>query len=123
MPENLLYAGLFEDPYIVLSEREPRIACDTFKAAGFEAQKASLVLLKNRGKLICKADGRKKTVYVPMVYSQEMQFFFGGGVPASITVPFDGCDQVTLVTDTIRAGPTGTLSGIRHSPPNRFYRR
>lgn len=98
------YAGLFEDPYIVLSEREPRIACDTFKAAGFEAQKASLVLLKNRGKLICKADGRKKTVYVPMVYSQEMQFFFGGGVPASITVPFDGCDQVTLVTDTIRAG-------------------
>ena len=101
------YTGLFDDPYIVMADREKVLDRPEFREYGFEAQKASLVLLKNRGNIIKPFDGKKRTAYVPMVYQKAMTFFFGGGIPASITVPFDGCENnpyFTFVTDTIRDG-------------------
>ena len=83
------YSGLFEDPYLVKEEREKVLDTDEFRKHGYEAQLASIVLLKNKGGLIKAFDGKKKTVYVPLNYQQAMTFFFGGGIPASITMPFD----------------------------------
>lgn len=102
------YAGLFEDPYVVRAERDGKINCARFQKTGFEAQKASLVLLKNKNGVLRPYDGTKKTVYIPLVYQKAMTFFFGGGIPASITMPFAGVkklkDYFNVVTDTIREG-------------------
>lgn len=99
------YAGLFEDPYIVMQDREQVLNTPLFRQEGYKAQLASLVLLKNKGNLIGKFDGKIKTVYVPLNYQPAMTFFFGGGVPASITMPFDSCQEnpwIRFVTDEIR---------------------
>lgn len=101
------YAGLFENPYIIMEDREKVLDTPEFRQYGFEAQLASLVLLKNKGNLIRRFDGKKRTVYVPLNYQAPMTFFFGGGVPASITMPFDACREnpyFDFVTDTIRQG-------------------
>lgn len=101
------YTGLFEDPYIVMAEREKVLDTKEFRQYGYEAQLASLVLLKNKDNLIRKFDGQKKTVYVPLNYQKAMTFFFGGGIPASITMPFERCKNnpwIEFVTDEIRPG-------------------
>lgn len=101
------YAGLFENPYVLQSERMGVVACEQFVQAGFEAQLASLVLLKNKGNLIREFDGKQRTVYVPLSYQPAMEFFFGGGVPASIYMAFDGCQDnpyFKFVTDSVREG-------------------
>lgn len=101
------YTGLFENPYIITEEREKVLDTPEFRQYGFEAQLASVVLLKNKGNLIRKFDGKKRTVYVPLNYQPSMTFFFGGGIPASITMPFDTCREnpyFHFVTDTIRQG-------------------
>ena len=101
------YTGLFEDPYIVMAEREKVLDTKEFRQYGYEAQLASLVLLKNKDNLIRKFDGQKKTVYVPLNYQKAMTFFFGGGIPASITMPFERCKDnpwIEFVTDEIRPG-------------------
>ncbi len=101
------YSGLFEDPYIVMAEREATLEKKEFRKYGYEAQLASLVLLKNKGNVIHKFDGKKRTVYVPLNYQAAMTFFFGGGIPASITMPFAKCMDnpwFTFVTDEIREG-------------------
>ena len=101
------YAGLFENPYIIMRERKKVLDTPEFSKYGFEAQLASLVLLKNKGNLVRRFDGKKRTVYVPLNYQAPMTFFFGGGVPASITMPFDTCREnpyFDFVTDTIRPG-------------------
>ena len=98
------YSGLFENPYVVMTEREEIMERQDFRKHGYEAQLASIVLLKNKG-VIGKFDGKKKTVYVPLNYQPAMTFFFGGGVPACITMPFERCKDnpwVEFVTDEIR---------------------
>ena len=101
--EISFYAGLFDDPYICLAESEATVGCDAFRSAGFEAQLASVVMLKNRGGVISDNHGEKKTVYIPLRYtaasasgSASIGLWFGD--EESMSVYFD------IVTDTIRPG-------------------
>lgn len=99
------YTGLFEDPYIVMSEREAVLDNPEFQQQGYQAQLASLVLLKNHNGLIRKFDGRKRRVYVPLNYQPPTRIFFGGELPASITMAFSSCMDnpwLEFVTDEIR---------------------
>lgn len=99
------YTGLFENPYLVEEECKKVVARPDFVEAGYQAQLASLVMLKNKHGLIHKFDGQKRTVYVPLSYQPAMAFFFGSGIPASITMAFASCREnpyFTFVTDEIR---------------------
>lgn len=101
------YCGLFEDPYRLQSETDALLAETKGCKEAFDAQLASLVLLKNRDGIVHKSDGTKKTVYIPLRYepAANSRFF---STPASISMPFDGCEKLrtyfNVVTDTIRDG-------------------
>ena len=64
--ENHFRLGLFEDPYLSWEESNETLNSLEYAEAGFEAQKASIVMLKNKNQLIAKAKEEKKTVYIPM---------------------------------------------------------
>ena len=61
--------GLFEDPYVENASAEEVLTNMEFKQLGFEAQKASVVMVKNQGGVICDNQGEKKTVYIPLAVS------------------------------------------------------
>jgi beta-glucosidase len=63
--------GIFEDPYVSVSTAKTDIdkGDDETKAAALDAQVKGIVMLKNHGNVIKKADGAAKPkVYVPMRY-------------------------------------------------------
>ena len=64
--ENHFKLGLFENPYLSWEESDAIVNNLTYAEAGFEAQKASIVMLKNKDNLITKGGEEKKTVYIPM---------------------------------------------------------
>lgn len=102
------YNGLFENPYVVFSESDAVMANMEYKKEAFEAQKASLILLKNRGNLL-RPFTAKKTVYIPMVYTPSHMGFPGmPGIPATISTPINNCTELSclfdVVTDEIRVG-------------------
>ena len=101
------YCGLFENPYRLQSETDALLARTRNAPEAFAAQLASLVLLKNRGKLIRKNEGEKKTVYIPMKYEPAFHSFFGSS-PALISMPFERAEKLKdyfhVVTDEIRPG-------------------
>jgi beta-glucosidase len=103
------YNGLFEDSYIVGSETDAVLSNKKYKETGFEAQKASVVMLKNKGNIIQVAKkGVKKTVYIPMRYTAAFESWIGPKRPASIGVDFGSTSTLNVffkvVTDAIREG-------------------
>ncbi|HEX2716170.1 MAG TPA: glycoside hydrolase family 3 N-terminal domain-containing protein [Gemmatimonadaceae bacterium] len=50
--EQKFALGLFENPYVDRAIAAQRVATDSFRTAGLDAQRRSLVLLENRGKLL-----------------------------------------------------------------------
>lgn len=101
------YCGLFEDPYRLQSETDALLTETKGCKEAFEAQLASLVLLKNRGEIIRKSNGEKKTVYIPLRYEPASHSMFFSA-PATISMPFEGCKKLreyfNVVTDTLRDG-------------------
>lgn len=101
------YCGLFEDPYRLQSETDALLAETKTCKESFEAQLASLVLLKNKNGMIRSADGRKKTVYIPLRYEPAARMLFFSN-PACISMPFENAEKLSdyfnVVTDTVREG-------------------
>ena len=101
--EISFYSGLFDDPYICLAESEATVGCDEFRSAGFEAQLASVVMVKNKGGVISDNGGQKKTVYIPLTYNAA-----SASGSASIGLSFGDEETMSVyfnvVTDEIRAG-------------------
>ena len=84
---NLFHLGLFENPYLD-PERSAQIAgCEEFCRHGYEAQKQSVVLLKNKGVLPLKKGIR---VYVPERSIGASIGFFRNEVPAYTEDPVAG---------------------------------
>lgn len=102
--EISFYAGLFDDPYICLAESVETVGNAEFRAAGFETQLASVVMVKNKGGAISETKpGEKKTVYIPLKYtaasasgSASIGYQFGN--EELLSASFD------VVTDAIRPG-------------------
>ena len=60
---NMFRVGLFDNPYLDLEESLDIVGCPRFVAAGFQAQKQSVVLLKNKGEVLPLK--QKTKVYIP----------------------------------------------------------
>jgi beta-glucosidase len=82
---NMLRTGLFENPYLDVKATVATVGRPEFVAAGYEAQRRSIVMLKNRKKALPLAKGR--TVYVPRRHKPARRTFFGQVEPESYDYP------------------------------------
>ncbi|MCA6079107.1 glycoside hydrolase family 3 protein [Fulvivirga sedimenti] len=82
---NIFRVGLFENPYVDIEETRATVGKPEYMAAGFEAQKKSVVMLKNKDNIM-PLDASKK-VYMPKRMVPASSNFFGEVIPASIELP------------------------------------
>lgn len=78
--KNIFSVGLFENPYVDVTETKSIVGNSEYMKAGYEAQLRSLVLLKNENNVLPIA--KEKTVYIPKRYVPAAAGFFGPPTPA-----------------------------------------
>lgn len=83
--KNIFRVGLFENPYLEPSQSKAEVGKAEFMKAGFEAQKRSIVLLKNKAMALPVTS--KKTVYIPKRYVAASRNFLGVETPATEDYP------------------------------------
>jgi beta-glucosidase len=84
---NIFRTGLFENPYLDVDETVATVGKPEYMTAGYQAQLKSLVLLKNRGKVL--PLDRMAAVYLPQRHVPEGRDFFGTVTPAHDVDPLD----------------------------------
>lgn len=82
---NIFHLGLFENPYVDPAKTKAVVGNPEFMKAGYEAQLKSLILLKNKSKVL-PIQGRK-TVYVPKRTVPASRDWFGNVTPEKIEDP------------------------------------
>lgn len=79
--------GLFENPYLVLADSEKVVASPDKVKAGYDAQLASIVMLKNRNNTIKAVDTpatyQNKTVYIPSSIRHQFKTVFADAYTTS----------------------------------------
>ncbi len=85
--KNIFGTGLFENPYLDVSETESTVGKPEFMEAGYQAQLRSVVMLKNQGSTLPMKD--KKKVYVPQRFVASSKNWFGFETPERNEVPFN----------------------------------
>lgn len=85
--KNIFRVGLFENPYLNVEETKTTVGNPDFMKAGYEAQLKSIVMLKNRNKVL--PAEKQKTVYVPKRTTPPGRDFFGGQMSASTDYPIN----------------------------------
>lgn len=112
--KNIFQLGLFEDPYLDVEASKAIVGKAEYMAKGYEAQLKSIVLLKNKNKIIKKAEDtqEKPTVYIPMRYRPAEKVVFGPintYTPASWDLPVNleiAERYFNVITDQVTV-PTG----------------
>ena len=82
---NILRTGLFENPYLDVKTSVATVGRPEFMTAGYEAQRRSIVMLKNKRKALPLAKGTR--VFVPRRHKPARRGFFGQTAPASFDYP------------------------------------
>ena len=104
---NIFQIGLFENPYLDVAKTVREVGNPQDKAKGYAAQLKSIVMLKNKGGVIHKAEAgaAKPTVYIPMIYRPAMENkTFHTYAPANWSLPVDlktAAEYFHVVTDTV----------------------
>jgi beta-glucosidase len=80
--KNIFRVGVFENPYLDVEATRSIVGKPEFMKAGYEAQLASVVMLKNIGQTL-PIDG-KKTVYVPKRFTPTSRNFLGMESPSRL---------------------------------------
>jgi beta-glucosidase len=83
--KNIFRVGLFENPYLNVDDTKKTVGNEEFMKAGYEAQLKSIVMLKNKNKVL--PASKQKTVYIPKRKTAAAKDFFGGTTPASVSYP------------------------------------
>lgn len=83
--KNIFRTGLFENPYLNVEETKSLTGNPEFMKKGYEAQLKSVVMLKNRNKVLPLE--KQKTVYIPKRKSGGTASFFGPPSPVTIDYP------------------------------------
>ncbi|MFV0634265.1 glycoside hydrolase family 3 N-terminal domain-containing protein [Demequina sp.] len=105
-------AGLYEDSFLDPEESAAVLASDDKVQAGYEAQLASAVMLKNDGTISADTDWSDKTVYIPQSYDNGLPGLFGPGeytqgatLDLEVAAEFFG----TVVTDEVELDDEGKV--------------
>ncbi len=77
---NIFRCGLFEDPYLDPEESRRIVGCEEFTRHGFDAQRKSVVLLKNKNGALPLREGLK--IYVPVRHIGQSVGFMRNVIPA-----------------------------------------
>jgi beta-glucosidase len=77
--------GLFENPYLDAEASTQTVGKPEYMKAGYDAQLKSIVLLKNRGKVLPLQKGR--TVYIPKRFTPAGRDWFGNTTPEKLEFP------------------------------------
>ena len=85
--KNIFRVGLFENPYLDVEETRNIVGNPEFMKAGFEAQKRSVVMVKNHARTLPIEE--KLKVYVPKRFVASTTNWFGLVTPEKIEVPFN----------------------------------
>lgn len=85
--KNIFRVGLFENPYLNVEETKKIVGNEEFMKAGYETQLKSIIMLKNKNKVLPIA--KQKTVYIPKRITAAGRDFFGGPTPESINYPLN----------------------------------
>lgn len=83
--KNIFRTGLFENPYLNVEETKATAGNADFMKKGYEAQLKSVVLLKNKNKVLPLE--KQKTVYIPKRKSGGTSSFFGPPSPVTVDYP------------------------------------
>jgi beta-glucosidase len=83
--KNIFRVGLFENPYLIVEDTRKTVGNEGFMKAGYEAQLKSIILLKNKNKVL--PVEKQKTVYIPKRTTPASTDMFGGTVPESSKYP------------------------------------
>ena len=83
--KNIFRVGLFENPYLIVEDTRKTVGNEGFMKAGYEAQLKSIILLKNKNKVL--PVEKQKTVYIPKRTTPASMDMFGGTVPESSKYP------------------------------------
>lgn len=114
--KNIFNVGLFENPYLDVTNTEATVGKPEFMEAGYEAQLRSLVLLKNQNGAL---PLRKTTkVYVPERYNPPMAGFFGPGTPGGWAAPVDSALLGRYVTPVTTASEADVAVVFITDPQN-----
>lgn len=100
----MIRLGLFENPYLDPDKSAQTVGCEEFVQKGLEAQRRSVVLLKNKEQLLPMKKGTK--IYVPRRHLAEHMSFFRKRVPATDVTALtqkDAEGYFTLVSDPNQA--------------------
>lgn len=84
---NIFRTGLFENPYLDVTESEEIVGNDEFRKAGYEAQLKSVVMLKNSQKAL--PVQQKQKVYIPERYIPAGRNWFGMETPERTEFPIN----------------------------------
>lgn len=101
--------GLFENAYLDKAYALANVWSDSSNAYGLETQEKAVVMLKNDG-TIKAADGTKKTVYVPQIFTAATSRAAAKWAPATDIATLE--KYFTVVTDTINSGETVTENDV-----------
>ncbi len=82
---NIFQVGLFENPYLDPKISKTVVGSPEFMQAGYDAQLKSIVLLKNKAKVLPLA--KMKTVYIPKRTVAAGRDWFGNATPERIEMP------------------------------------
>lgn len=93
---NIFRCGLFENPYLDPEESARIVGCEEFVRHGYDAQRKSVVLLKNKKNVLPLQKGLK--LYIPNRFIRDSKAFFRTTIPAH---------EVDPVTEAVIA-PYGT---------------
>lgn len=85
--KNIFRVGLFENPYLEVSETEQIVGNSKYMQAGYDAQLKSIVMLKNANESL-PVEGKKK-IYVPQRYVAPSTNWWGIVTPERTELPFN----------------------------------
>lgn len=83
--KNIFRTGLFENPYLDTTASANTVGKAEFMKAGYDAQLKSMVLLKNKDKVLPLQ--KNKTVYVPKKFTPAGRNFLGMETPEKLDYP------------------------------------
>lgn len=118
---NVIFSsGLYENPFLDLEESKKVAGSKDKFAAGFEAQKHSVVVLKNKEEAIAYGsqlkDWSDKTVYIPSTYGYARAGILGRGEERETTLSLDAeaAEEyfAKVVTDTEVLDDKGNVVGF-----------
>ncbi|MEO6719340.1 MAG: glycoside hydrolase family 3 N-terminal domain-containing protein [Ferruginibacter sp.] len=96
---NIFQVGLFENPYIDPAVSVKIVGNPEFMKAGYDAQVKSVVVLKNKGRVLPLA--KTKTVFIPKRFTPAAKDWFGTTTPEKLEYPvnMDLVKKYFTVTD------------------------